>query len=295
VECLGDVPTASTLPASDNCDSSVAVATASDSPPSGDPCGTQTITRTWTASDCSGNSSSVSQLITVVDTTPPIISCPEDVQLGAEDSTDPASTGSATAVDLCDADPIVTYSDSVAVNPCGLDTITRTWIATDCSNNSASCEQIITVWCLDQPAQLSVEGFSAPNTLHLKIEGVQGSIWEILTSPDMENGTWSRLTTIEMDAEVKFYDDTNFSGVKFYRLTRVFQPVFLSIRRLSPSDTMRLTLEGVRGYTWDVLVSPDMKEGTWSKLTTIEMDADTKIYDDTTFSDKQFYRLSTPE
>ena len=58
---------------------------------------------------------------------------------------------------------------------------------------------------------------------------------------------------------------------------------------------MRLTITGVKGYVWDILISSDVTDGPWSKLTTIEMDAEIKVFDDTTFSGKRFYRLSTPE
>ncbi|MEX0329779.1 MAG: hypothetical protein AB3N64_00010 [Puniceicoccaceae bacterium] len=219
VECLSDVPSASTLPASDNCDATVTEATPSTSAPFGSPCGTQTIIRTWSASDCSGNSSSVSQTITIVDTTDPIISCPPDIQLLPGESTDPANTGFATATDACDPDPVVTYTDIVRVNPCGLDTITRTWRATDCSGNTTACEQIITVWCFEDPAQLYIFRLAPSNTMRLTILGVQGYTWDILVSSELEGGIWTKLTTIHMNSEVGFYDDQSFPGIRFYRLS----------------------------------------------------------------------------
>jgi hypothetical protein len=63
-----------------------------------------TITRTWTASDACGNSSSCSQLIEVVDTMPPVIEC------NAPDSITPPDAPisfTVTATDNCDSVPSV--------------------------------------------------------------------------------------------------------------------------------------------------------------------------------------------
>ena len=55
-----------------------------------DACGLGTVTRTWTATDCAGNSSTDSQTITIEDNTAPVISgvdesftveCPDDYKL----------------------------------------------------------------------------------------------------------------------------------------------------------------------------------------------------------------------
>ncbi|HUU45584.1 MAG TPA: T9SS type A sorting domain-containing protein, partial [Acidobacteriota bacterium] len=109
---------------------------------------TGTITRTWTATDPCGNySASCDQIITVIDTQDPVVTCPADVTIQCDESTDPANTGSATATDICDPAPAITYADTPDMSACGgyTGTITRTWTATDDCGNSASCDQIITV------------------------------------------------------------------------------------------------------------------------------------------------------
>jgi len=92
--------------------------------------------------------------VTVEDTTAPVITCPPDVtEIWAggipAGQTDPANTGSATAVD-CDPNPVIGFTD-VAVpntlqNPTAPEVvITRTWTATDNCGNQSSCVQVITL------------------------------------------------------------------------------------------------------------------------------------------------------
>jgi len=131
--------------ATDNCDPAPVVAY-SDSVTPGANAQEWTITRTWTATDASDNSASCDQIITVVDTTAPNITCPSDTTVECDESTDPNDTGVATATDNCDPAPVISYSDSVAGGSCPqASTITRTWTATDASDNSSSCDQTITV------------------------------------------------------------------------------------------------------------------------------------------------------
>ena len=79
VECDA-IPAAVTLTATDNCDTPATV-TASDSRTDGACPNTYTITRTWTATDCSGNTATATQIISVQDTRPPVFldATPADV------------------------------------------------------------------------------------------------------------------------------------------------------------------------------------------------------------------------
>jgi hypothetical protein len=107
----------------------------------------ETITRTWTATDASGNSDTCDQIITVVDTTAPVITCPGDVTIECDVDPIPANTGgSATATDNCDPNPVIIFSDAETPGSCPQEkTITRTWTATDACGNSSNCDQTITV------------------------------------------------------------------------------------------------------------------------------------------------------
>jgi hypothetical protein len=84
--------------ATDNCDPSVDV-TFSDSEAPGNCPAEKVITRTWTATDDCGNSTSADQTITVVDTTSPDLTVPADVTVECDASTDPSGTGEGSATD----------------------------------------------------------------------------------------------------------------------------------------------------------------------------------------------------
>ncbi len=109
------------------------------------PCaGSYSITRTWTATDASGNTSTTSQTINVVDNTAPVIS-----NLPAISTINyPAvpQFAQATAVDACGSAFVLTYNDVRTDGQCaGNYSITRTWTATDSCGNTATASQTINV------------------------------------------------------------------------------------------------------------------------------------------------------
>ncbi len=112
-------------------------------------CGnTKTISRTWSATDGCGNSSSAVQTITVQDTTPPTFTVPDDITIECDvDASDVSITGDVTdAADNCATDIEATFTDSVEEGSCpGAAVITRTWILTDGCGNNTSAIQTITV------------------------------------------------------------------------------------------------------------------------------------------------------
>jgi hypothetical protein len=80
--------------------------------------------------------------INVVDTTPPELTIPEDVTVEQETGDGTVVPLTATATDICDADPTIT-NDTLAIYPLGTTTVTFT--ATDDAGNSASCSMTVTV------------------------------------------------------------------------------------------------------------------------------------------------------
>ena len=141
--------------ATDNCDPAPVV-TFMDATAPGACAQESTITRTWTATDACGNSSSDTQTINVVDTTNPTITAPVAATIECDESLDPnmnATLGLPTAADNCDPMPAVTFMDSTVPGACPQEsTITRTWTVTDaCGNSSLVHTQTITVVGHDRP------------------------------------------------------------------------------------------------------------------------------------------------
>jgi subtilisin family serine protease len=107
-------------------------------------CDTGDHTVAVTVTDLAGESDSCDATVTVVDITPPSITCPDDVTLECPADTTPAATGMATATDNCDV-PTIDFDDESEPGCGATETIARTWTATDDSDLSSQCEQIIEV------------------------------------------------------------------------------------------------------------------------------------------------------
>src|SRR6185436_15887754 len=105
---------------------------------------TNVITRTWTAQDGCGNSNSVSQVVTVIDITPPSVTCStnKSVECGTAFTFDPP-----TGTDSCSGTNVTIAIVNTVTNPlCGLTfSATRTWSVKDPCGNSNGCVQTVTV------------------------------------------------------------------------------------------------------------------------------------------------------
>lgn len=103
-----------------------------------------TLTRTWTATDASGNTASATQMITVEDNiAPTLVGVPADVVVECNAVPGIAAV---TASDNCSANPLVSFTeerlDGISNNNY---TLIRTWTSVDESGNNASGTQVITV------------------------------------------------------------------------------------------------------------------------------------------------------
>ncbi len=124
-------------------------------------------TVTWTALDTSGNISTSTQIVTIVDTTMPEIIAPSDVTVEATGTSNTVvEIGQATIYDIIQVESVT--SDSPDTFPLGETVIT--WTATDSSGNSATATQTVTVVDTTAPNviapdSIEVEATSVDNTV----------------------------------------------------------------------------------------------------------------------------------
>ncbi len=104
-----------------------------DAPAEGFPLGTTRVT--WQATDAAGNMGSATQMVTVVDTTPPELTPPADVVIVSGQD-----IGSAHASDIF---PVEISNDAPSVFPQGETVVI--WKATDSSGNTTTAAQVVTV------------------------------------------------------------------------------------------------------------------------------------------------------
>jgi hypothetical protein len=143
VQCIADVPPYATDlaglvaqlgNASDNC-GTPSVTFVGDAPSGGCP---MLIARTYRATDACGNQSTCTQLITVLDTIAPVITCPSDIVVQSRDSSDAVAVYDLpTATDNCVTPTVVCSPPSGSVFQLGVTRVTCT--ATDACGNSSSC------------------------------------------------------------------------------------------------------------------------------------------------------------
>lgn len=145
------VPEPATLEATDNCNGNLPIVFTEVKSDIQNGCATNyTLTRKWTTSDCGGNTTSHTQIITVRDTTPPTGTAPADVHNLASITAIPAGTAQdiTDAKDNCSATVDITVSDSNNGGT-GCDgnayILTRTYTLTDCAGNKTELVQTFTV------------------------------------------------------------------------------------------------------------------------------------------------------
>ena len=124
---------------------------------------------TWTVTDTYGNSSQVTQVVTVVDTTAPEVFIPSDIVAEAVGiSNNVVELGTATASDIIDSVSI--SNNAPGFYPIGETTVT--WTATDSSGNSATATQTVTIIDttapeLVVPDQVVISAFSLEEQVHV--------------------------------------------------------------------------------------------------------------------------------
>jgi HYR domain-containing protein len=151
-QCAGEVPAAdpSQATASDNCGTPTVTVSETNNGGAGTIASPLVITRTFTATDAATNAASASQTITVIDNTPPSISCPGNITVNAISGTCAAPASfTATATDNCSVPTVTTDHLSGSSFPVGTTTVHAT--AIDAAGNSSTCSFTVTVKDIDPP------------------------------------------------------------------------------------------------------------------------------------------------
>src|SRR3972149_455889 len=125
---------------------------------------------TWFVQDATGNSATVTQSVTVIDTTSPTLIIPEDITIEATSvDNNIVALGNATAEDVTGISTITNNSPSAF--PFG--TTVVTWTATDKIGNSVSAEQTVTVVDTTSPQ------IRAPNDILLEATDPDANIVDL--------------------------------------------------------------------------------------------------------------------
>jgi HYR domain/FG-GAP-like repeat len=142
------------------------------------PIGTTTVT--CTATDASGNSSTASFAIYIVDTTPPVVTVPSDITTDATSSSGAVITYFASATDIADPNPTVSCS-TASGSMFAIGTTAVICTATDTSGNTANASFDVHVKSADE--QLvglidRVTGLGPGSSLIDKLTAVQAALGE---------------------------------------------------------------------------------------------------------------------
>jgi hypothetical protein len=150
-ECsLDSIPVAAGIQAVDNCSGDAQVAYLGEVT-QGDACST-TLTRTWSATDLCGNRAECVQVITIIDTTAPIMSNLPDNDVNVECDEVPAAAA-VVLTDNCDSNPTLVYNEERFDGSCPSNyTLIRTWSGYDqCQNEAQVFTQTIHVQDTEGP------------------------------------------------------------------------------------------------------------------------------------------------
>ncbi|OYU56650.1 MAG: hypothetical protein CFE25_05335 [Chitinophagaceae bacterium BSSC1] len=175
VECNA-VPAAAVLTATDNCS---AVVTMTEVRTDGNSVNDYTLTRTWTATDASGNTTVRKQVITVRDTQAPSLTVPANISVYTDNNICGAAVSfAATATDNCSPASISYSHNPGTVFPVGITTVTVT--AIDPSGNATVKTFTVSVTDKQKPVALA-------KNITVGLSAVGGTV--SITAADVNNGS----------------------------------------------------------------------------------------------------------
>ncbi|MBL7950886.1 MAG: HYR domain-containing protein, partial [Flavobacteriales bacterium] len=165
--------------ATDNCSGVTIVRTTSRAPGTSFPTGTTPVI--YVATDASGNTTTCTFNVIVLDVTAPTITCPPDVTYPADPGMcSRASTdiGLFSSTSTCSSGNTVTYD---AVFPLAVGAHTITWTATDNYGNASSCQQIVTITDAEAPV---ISGCPANISVNADASCTATATWTVPTFTD---------------------------------------------------------------------------------------------------------------
>jgi CSLREA domain-containing protein len=220
LQCGDDVPPPVDLTAVDDVDGPITVSPTTVVFPGVSP-NDFVMVRTWTFTDSSGNSASVSQTITVSDTTAPVPpTAPADVTVvGAAAVPPPVDL---TAIDNCDG--AITVSPTALIIPGSGPNdfvLVRTWTFTDVTGNTSSISQTITVVPPNTAPVADDDSYSTneDTSLNVAAPGVLDGDTDVDGDPltaVLDTGPSNGTLTLNADGSFTYTPDANFNGVDSY-------------------------------------------------------------------------------
>jgi hypothetical protein len=130
---------------------------------------TMEITRTWSATDSCSNSASFTQLVSIADTTPPLLICGTNRSVECGEAWD---FDLPTATDVCGGTNVLISVLNTVTNPLVGETFaaTRIWVAEDACGNTNSGSQTITIIDTTPPQII------CPTNILVECEGESGTV-----------------------------------------------------------------------------------------------------------------------
>jgi hypothetical protein len=178
----------------------------------------QFATRTWLATDSCGNSNVCSQTVTVVDTTPPVITCASNktVECGSAWSFD-----FPTVSDACTGTNVPIGVLNTVTNGICPQFVTRTWLAMNLCGNGSTCTQTVTIVVTNGAcvAPVITSSYYTGYACTIVFESQPCLTYQVQYKNSLTDPAWTALVTLTATGTTTTVQDTaapNFA--RFYRV-----------------------------------------------------------------------------
>jgi hypothetical protein len=261
VECDA-VPEVAEVSASDNCDQNPNLEFNQERTDGNCP-NNYVLQRTWTATDVCNNQSSAVQILTVQDTTPPVLSgVPVDATVECDAVPEVAEV---TASDNCDQNPNLEFSEERIDGDCPNNyVLQRTWTATDVCNNQSSAVQILTVQDTTPPE------ITCPEDIEVEPTSSAGATvtYEVPVGSDNCPGATTALTE-GLGSDSTFPIGTTSETYTATDACDNATSCTFTVKVLSPEEVADKLIERIEGLVSDGTLTQDQGDGLIDKLTEI--------------------------